>query len=89
MVVKETRKPHEDQAYSISVSRKAIRRHMEAELGQKQTKMTEEDCVALKACLTAALEEYQAEERDVRKDQSVMEFHSKVKRRVATQSKLD
>jgi hypothetical protein len=39
----------------------------------------EDDCVALNAGMNAAIEEVQAEERDIRKVQSSEEFHSKIK----------
>ena len=47
---------------------------------KKQKKMEkEDDCFAVGAGLNAAIQEVQAEERDIRKVQYNEEFHSKIK----------
>ena len=45
----------------------------------KRKKKLEDECVALNAGENAAIEEVQAEERDIRVVQSNEEFHSKIK----------
>ena len=87
-------KPHEINRFAISPSRKAEIRRLERANTQtltakqklagkrKSMKVTDTSCFALVAGDNAALEEVQAEERDIRREQHNAEFYSKIKRAV-------
>ena len=92
-VVKEDAKLYRHQL-AISPSRKAFNRELAKETGlvrkpRKGKKKKDEDtCFALNAAYNAAIEEINAEERDIRKAQANEEFHTKIKNAVARREQL-
>ena len=50
--------------------------------GRRRRGKKENDCVAVNAGFNAAIEEVQAEEREIRKAQAEEEFHTKIKNAV-------